>query len=160
MREIVTITSPNAEILRQKAMAVKSVNKQVQALFEEMIQIMDAHKGVGLSAPQIGLSLRLIVAELQSGHGPERQVIALANPVIHGKTTQEEEEDEGCLSLPGVQVKVARPYGILITGLNRHGKLIMREFRSRAARIIQHEIDHLNGMLITDHEPKEVLAGR
>ncbi len=144
MREIVTVDSDRAGILRQRATEVGEVTKTTQTLIDDMWETMQAANGIGLAAPQVGVGLRiLIVAE------PELTVLDPVIAMTGGDTVVQE---EGCLSIPGVTVAVSRPSRIFVYGRSRFGKKIAFSASGRAARIIQHEVDHLDGVLITDKE--------
>lgn len=133
-------------LLRGKASPVKEVNGAIRSLMEEMIVFMSEHQAIGLAAPQVGFAKRVFVADIGNG------LLALANPEIfipQGKEFME----EGCLSLPNIRVGVPRPQSIVVRGLNADGREIEREVQGLMARVIQHEIDHLNGVLIIDHGP-------
>ena len=108
-----------------------------------MVESMDAAQGLGLSGPQVGKPLRLIVARV------DNVLLQIANPEIV-RSKGEEIGDEGCLSLPGYYGSVSRASQITIQGLDRNGKHFRRKFVGLLARVIQHEIDHLNGILFTD----------
>ena len=130
-------------ILRQKCEPVKKVNNEIRKLIDDMLETMYKNNGVGLAAPQVGVKKRIIVIDV--GNGP----LALVNPKIT-KRKGEDILEEGCLSLPGILVKIKRATKINIEGLNREGKRISIEATYLAARALQHEIDHLNGILIID----------
>ncbi|MFA4991033.1 MAG: peptide deformylase [Candidatus Omnitrophota bacterium] len=131
-------------VLRKKALEVKKITDKEITLFEEMLFTMRHSAGIGLAAPQIGISRRLIVADI--GEGPVR----LADPVIL-KAKGRDKMEEGCLSVPGISVVIGRPDEIVIRGLNEKGKIVELEARGLLARVLQHEIDHLSGKLIMDY---------
>lgn len=135
-------------ILRTKAQEVPRVTKDVLRLLRDMTDTMKAAEGVGLAAPQIGQSLRLCIALLQG------KVIAFINPRIIWRSQEEETAEEGCLSLPNVFVPVPRSHAITVRFWNRQGKEEERKLEDLPARILQHEIDHLDGILITDYVPQ------
>ena len=147
--EIITVDSPKGGVLRRRAQPVRTVTRDVQALIDEMFQTMrDAH-GLGLAAPQIGVSRRLFVARFE-----DRQ-IALADPeILH----QEGEEigTEACLSIPGLLGDVPRAQRVAVRGRNRRNRFVTIEATGLLARILLHEIDHLDGILFTDRvrDPK------
>jgi len=132
-------------VLRVKAKPVEEFDKQLHDLMEEMLKFMRLHNGIGLAAPQVGMSRRIIVADI--GTGP----LALANPEILDETGKAEMV-EGCLSLPGVEVNVQRKKRIEVTGVSSGGKEVRTAVSDLMARVIQHEIDHLNGILICDYD--------
>jgi peptide deformylase len=125
-------------------MLVGDIDSAVRALMKAMARLMRAHQGIGLAAPQVGIAQRVIIADIGEG------LLALANPEIYAPEG-EERLREGCLSLPNIQVDVRRAQSIVIRGLDANGKELEREVRGLPARVIQHEIDHLNGVLIIDH---------
>jgi peptide deformylase len=155
------ITYLGADILRQKAKKVSRIDGAIQRLWDDMLESMHAARGVGLAAPQIGVSLRLIVIQA----GEDEQPIFLANPEIV-KVSGTRRLDEGCLSIPGYRGTIPRAVKVTAKGLDREGK----EARVKAednllAEALEHEIDHINGVLYIDHleskddfykvEPKE-----
>jgi peptide deformylase len=111
-----------------------------------MTRLMRGLKGIGLAAPQVGIAQRVIIADIGE------ELLVLANPEICAPEG-EDRLREGCLSLPNIQVDVRRAQSILVRGIGHDGKELERELRGLAARVIQHEIDHLNGVLIIDHGP-------
>lgn len=153
LRNIVTL--PDA-VLRRKARTVTKVDKQVQTLIDDMIETMRAAPGVGLAAPQIGLSERIIVIEYFEREEDEekedapKKVWAVVNPEIVKVSEETLMGVEGCLSIPGLVGEVERHAAVQVKGLNRHGKPLKIKAEGWLARIFQHEIDHLNGILFTD----------
>lgn len=139
-REIIKEGDP---VLRQVAQPVERVTKKLTALINDMAETMYAVDGVGLAAPQIGEPIRVIVADAGDG------LIALVNPVIT-KTDGEDIEVEGCLSIPGVTGYVKRYAQVQVQGLNEKGKPVKIQADGLLARILQHEIDHLDGILFID----------
>lgn len=130
--------------LRKKSIPVKKVGAGERMLIVRMIETMQEHKGVGLAAPQVGINEQIFVAD--AAEGP----MAFINPRVTKKKNPETTE-EGCLSIPGVTVKVRRPNKIFVSYLDEHNKKIEREFDGLLARVIQHETDHLKGKLIVDY---------
>ncbi|MGE5506924.1 MAG: peptide deformylase [Chitinophagales bacterium] len=130
-------------ILRQRAMPVEKVTKRIQKLITDMFETMHQAEGVGLAAPQVGEGLRIIVVDVDEG------AFALVNPVIVA-ARGEETELEGCLSLPGRVGYVTRAAEVVVRGLNRQGKQTEVAGGGLLARALQHEIDHLDGVLFTD----------
>jgi len=131
-------------ILRKQAEWVKKINFKEKELLSTMAKIMYENEGIGLAAPQVGVDKRIIIVHTDKG------LLKLINP----KVLEKEGEDslsEGCLSLPEIFVKVNRAERIKIEGLNEEGKLIKLRAEDFLARVIQHEIDHLNGILIIDY---------
>lgn len=137
------IKSQTDEILRKKAASIEKIDKKILALLEDLSDTLNDVGGVGLSAPQVGISLRLIVIKKGAG------LIHLINPVIvtaEGMQTC----SEGCLSLPGIFGKVKRPAKVVVTALDEHGKALELEGRNKLACALCHEIDHLEGILFID----------
>ncbi|MEE8317858.1 MAG: peptide deformylase [Candidatus Omnitrophota bacterium] len=134
------------KILRQKARPVGKIDKVVQGLVCDMMETMRQAEGVGLAAPQIGISKRIIVAE---DAGTNRSAIALINPRILKKKGNSH-FCEGCLSVPGVTSDIIRPESIIVEGLDPEGEILKIQARGFFARVIQHEIDHLDGILFID----------
>lgn len=133
-------------VLRKKALPVKAVTEAERRLMEDMIETMKLSGGVGLAATQVGVSKRIIVFNPSC---EEWRADALVNPVIM-KRRGTEKKEEGCLSLPGINGLVRRSTYILVEGLDITGKPVCFEARSLLARIFQHEIDHLDGILFID----------
>lgn len=137
---IVTIGDP---VLEKKAAEVPKVTKKVAKLIDDMFETMYEANGIGLAAPQVGVSQRIVVLDI--GEGP----VALVNPVLK-KGEGEEIDVEGCLSIPERWVYVKRNEQVEITGLNEKGKPVRIEADGLFARALQHELDHLDGVLILD----------
>jgi len=136
-------TYPN-EILKRKCVWLESVAEKEKELFEEMLFTMRYFCGIGLAAPQIGVSKRLIVAEI------EGKVIKLANPeIIEAKGI--DKMKEGCLSVPDTIVDIERPCEVFIKGLNEKGDKVEIKTEGLLARVLQHEVEHLDGKLIIDY---------
>ncbi len=166
---LLNIIQPDNPILRKKAVRVTTfTDKKFQKLIDDMVETMIAAPGVGLAAPQVAVSQRLIVVRLPDATEEDREeygdkagvVYAVANPKIIKASKEKVKGVEGCLSLPGLLGDVERHEMVVVTGQDRHGK----EFRIKAegwlARVFQHEIDHLDGVLFTDRtddvwEPKD-----
>lgn len=140
-RPIVKI--PN-DVLRQKATDVAKVNKRVRTVAENMVRIMKKANGVGLAAPQIGLLERIIVI------APEGKPIVLINPVIKDSSEETEVAEEGCLSIPGLYGDVERPLEVEIEAYDIKGRAVAYTVEGFAARVVQHEVDHLDGVLFID----------
>jgi peptide deformylase len=133
-------------VLRAKASPIRDFDDTTRALIEAMTAFMRTRGAIGLAAPQLGIAQRVFVAEIGD------ELLALANPSI-SDLESEALLREGCLSLPNIQVNVPRAQAILVRGLDARGKEIEREVSGLMSRVIQHEIDHLNGVLIIDHGP-------
>lgn len=138
-------------VLKKKAEPVESVDEGIRKLMDDMAETMYASMGIGLAAPQVGVSKRVIVVDVsprdEQGEG---RLFALANPQII-KSEGEEEFEEGCLSLPGFTTVVKRPSKITISALDRDGRDVIIEADGLFAIALQHEMDHLAGTLILDH---------
>jgi len=145
MRVLSICRFPNDPVLRQKAKRVPSIDVSVQRHIDDMIQTMQQANGVGLAAPQVGISLRVIVLQI-----PGQEPIALINPEIV-KRIGEQEVTEGCLSVPGYYGEIKRSAEITVKGKNRRGKVIRIKATGLMAEALEHEIDHLNGVLYIDH---------
>ena len=143
--EIKTLGAP---ILREKAMEIQTVTKEVYELIRNMFFTMYADdKGVGLAAPQVGEGVRIIVVDLTPDH---RSPIVFINPQLL-EPKDEEVQVEECLSVPGVKVPVKRATSIVVAFVNEVGKPLKIQAQGLMARVIQHEIDHLDGKLIIDY---------
>ncbi len=145
------------KILRQKARPVTRFDDDLQQLIDDMIETMREAPGVGLAAPQIGKSLRLTVIETlpevdEEGNEIEdsRDLYVIANPEITWRSRNMVDGIEGCLSIPGYVGEVERHEEIRVRALDRHGKSLKLKVNGWTARIFQHEIDHLNGVLYID----------
>ncbi len=131
-------------LLREKAMPVNKVDDEIRELVNDMIETMYAEGGVGLAAPQVGISKRIIVIDNE-----EKEVLVLINPVIV-KRAGEVKEEEGCLSIPGVYSPVRRSSLITVEALDLNEKKIQITKEGFLAIVLQHEIDHLDGYLFID----------
>jgi len=173
LRTIITLPD---QVLRRKARPVARFDKNLQSLIDDMIESMRAAPGVGLAAPQVDVSERVIVieyAEEEEGAEqdeqteekprPKPKLFALVNPEILRVSEETVLGVEGCLSIPGLVGEVERNAAVQVRGLNRHGRPLKVKAEGWLARIFQHEIDHLNGVLFTDRatrvwrpEPEDV----
>ncbi len=133
------------EILRQKAKRVRNVDSSIQRLIDDMVDTMHHAQGVGLAAPQIGVSLRVIIIEL-----PGEEMLALMNPEIV-KSSGERLIEEGCLSVPGYRGEIKRSIRVTAKGIDPRGREIRIKGEELMAPALEHEIDHLNGLLYIDH---------
>jgi peptide deformylase len=145
---VLDIQTGDIPILRQKAKQVNNIDDNVLQLIEDMFETMAAASGIGLAAPQIGVSKRLIVADISS-HSPDCPPIALINPSIT-EVTGEELAEERCLSLPGHQGIVRRASSVTVQALLPNGEETELNGSHLMARVLQHEIDHLDGILFID----------
>lgn len=160
LRKIVTLP---ASVLRKKARPIDKFDKDLQTLIEDMVDTMRDAPGVGLAAPQVGISERLIVVEYadqpEVAEGEEYKEVkpklyVMINPEIVKSSTETELGVEGCLSIPGLVGEVERFYEIQVKGLNRRGQPMKVRAKGWLARIFQHEIDHLNGVVFPDRATK------
>jgi peptide deformylase len=137
------IVEIGAPVLREKAKEVNKISPTIEKLLKNMADTLYAAKGYGLAAPQIGVSKRVIVIDIGQG------LLELINPVLLEKEGRQVDV-EGCLSIPGVSGEVARAYKVRVQGLNRQGDMQEIEAEGLLARALQHEIDHLEGVLFVD----------
>ena len=138
-------------VLRSRATPVDRFDDALRDQVARMGAIMNDALGVGLAAPQVGVSQRLLV--YQVGH--DSPLIAVINPDIEWSSKDEETLEEGCLSLPGVHVDVDRPVHVRVRAQDEHGEPRLIEASGLEARVLQHEIDHLNGKLILERASRE-----
>ncbi|MBA7672874.1 Peptide deformylase 2 [subsurface metagenome] len=136
---------PDNPVLRRKAKKVSSIDKSIQRLIDDMVETLQQANGVGLAAPQVGVSLRVVVLQM-----PDEEPMAIINPEIV-KRTGEQDVTEGCLSVPGYFGEIKRSISVTVKGKDRQGKLIRIKATGLMAQALEHEIDHLNGTLYIDH---------
>jgi peptide deformylase len=134
-------------VLRESAEDVQEITAEIKQLIEDMFETMYSEEGVGLAAPQVGISQRIIVVDPQD---ESKQRFALINPVVREVSKEVERGEEGCLSIPGLKDIVERPATCVVEGLNPDGTPRRVEAQGLLARILQHEVDHLNGILFID----------
>jgi peptide deformylase len=146
LREIVTVPD---QVLRRKARKVTDFGPDLQKLIDDMVDTMREAPGVGLAAPQVDVPMRVIVVEYGE-EDEEPRLYTLVNPEIIRASTDHETGTEGCLSIPGYAGNVDRPLAVTIKGSNRRGQPVRIKAEGWLARIFQHEIDHLDGVLFTD----------
>ena len=137
-------------VLRMRANEVEHFDVDLQRLVERMKSLMEDANGVGLAANQVGVLQRVLV--LQVG---EDESFALVNPVVKARSDEDELDDEGCLSLQGVTVPVERAVTITVEGKDEHGEELSVQLEDLAARVVQHELDHLDGVLILNRTTPE-----
>ena len=156
VREIVFVPDP---VLRKKAKTVTKFDEKLQTLIDDMVETMREAPGVGLAAPQVGELQRVIVVEyfeneedeeLENAAEAPKKLYTIVNPEITRKSAEVETGTEGCLSVPGYNGEVERHLAITVKGQNRYGQPVTLKLKDWTARIFQHEIDHLNGVLFTD----------
>ncbi len=132
-------------VLRQKAKRVSTIDSSIQRLIDDMVETMQQANGVGLAAPQVGVSLRVVVVRI-----PGEEPIAIINPKMV-KRAGEREVTEGCLSIPGYAGEIKRSVSVTVKGQDRQGKAIRLKTTGLMAEALEHELDHLNGILYVDH---------
>ncbi len=137
-----------SSVLREKAKPVTEVNDTIRTLLDDMAETMYHNKGCGLAAPQVGIGRRLIIVDVGDG------LIELINPVLT-KGRGKQVGEEGCLSVPGIFGDVERFKTIFLEGVDRDGNIVKIKARDYTAVALQHEIDHLDGILFTDKLKKE-----
>lgn len=157
LRQIAHLPDP---ILRRKARPVTKFDKDLQTLIDDMIETMREAPGVGLAAPQVNIPLQLTVIEYAQGEDEDeenedappkpKKLYVVINPEITKVSEEKVIGVEGCLSIPGLIGEVERREAIQVKALNRHGSPVKLKVDGWMARIFQHEIDHLNGVLFTD----------
>ena len=145
-------------VLRMRANEVESFDDDLRRLVERMTALMRDANGVGLAGPQVGTLQRVFVFQPK----PEDEARAVVNPQLVETSEQILSDDEGCLSLRGVSVPVERPLGVTVRGKNERGEEVEFQVEEHAARVVQHELDHLDGILILDRvaSPAEVFPRR
>ena len=136
---------PRDPVLGRRAKRVSRIDKSIQQLIDDMVETMQQANGVGLAAPQVGVSLRVIVLQM-----PEEELMAIINPEIV-KRFGEQEVTEGCLSIPGYFGEIKRSASVTVKGQDRQGKTIRVKAAGLMAEALEHEIDHLNGTLYINH---------
>lgn len=140
------VTGADSPILRKKTQKVAKVTKAVLKLISDMEETTIAAKGAGIAAPQIGRSERICIALI--GH----KLTPLINPEITERSEEKDIAEEGCLSLPDLWIHVPRSLAITLKYTDLHGKDIERKLLGWDARVVQHEVDHLEGVLIVDYK--------
>lgn len=138
-------------VLRTKARPVERFDGTLREEVLRMQTLMHDALGLGLAAPQVGVSHRLLVYRVE----PDSPIVALVNPEVRWSSRDEEISEEGCLSLIAVHVEVERPIAVLVRARDEYGEQLVIEATGLEARVIQHEIDHLDGVLILDRTTRE-----
>ena len=144
------LTGRKNPVLRAMSTPISKIDKNMGKLVDKMISSMKSEKGVGLAAPQIGKNIRLIVIQLFNDQGKKASVLEMINPQILWKSKEENVEVEGCLSVPGEWGKVKRSTAIKVSFLNKKSVQQKLDLEGINARIVQHENDHLDGILFVD----------
>jgi peptide deformylase len=138
-------------VLKSRAARVDRFDDALHDQVDQMAALMHDARGIGLAAPQIGISQQLLVYRV----GPDGPVVALVNPEIEWSSADAEQAEEGCLSIPGILVDVERPLHVRVRAQDERGGDRVVEASGLEARVIQHEVDHLNGVLILDRTTKD-----
>jgi peptide deformylase len=138
-------------VLRTKARPVERFDGTLREEVLRMQTLMHDALGLGLAAPQVGVSHRLLIYRVE----PDSPIVALVNPEVRWSSRDEEISEEGCLSLIAVHVEVERPIAVLVHARDEYGEQLVIEATGLEARVIQHEIDHLDGVLILDRTTRE-----
>jgi peptide deformylase len=147
IRPILTIPEP---ILRQRAKPVERVDDELRRLMDDMLATMYDAPGIGLAAPQIGISRRLIVMDPAKDEAPKTPLV-MVNPEILDRSAELRLHEEGCLSIPDFTAEIERPARTRVSYLDPQGKPQERELEGIWSTLVQHEIDHLNGLLFIDY---------
>lgn len=154
---LLEIITPENPILLQEATEIAQIDAELQTLIDNMIETMRDKNGLGLAAPQVGISKRMAIIETLADYDDDdepiensRQLYVIINPTIVWRSRKERDGVEGCLSIPGYLGEVTRPYAIRLKFTDRHGKRHRMSLNGWDARVFLHEIDHLDGILFTD----------
>ncbi len=164
MKQVLSVARMGHPILRTVAEAIdpeRLKSDEFQEFIDNMLETMHEHDGVGLAAPQVFLSLRVVVLHEGAGIAPdgEEPLTALVNPEITALTEETSSMWEGCLSVPGLRGKVSRPNHVRVKALDRSGRALEFELTGFPAVVIQHECDHLDGVLFVDRldDPRDLV---
>jgi peptide deformylase len=147
VREIRILGDP---VLREPAQEVGEVDEEVRALVEDMLATMYHAEGIGLAAPQVGISQRVIVVDVRDADEDDVGPLALINPKVIESSKKQDKAPEGCLSIPGMEEVVERPAEVTVEGMDPDGERVVLELTGLLSRAVQHEIDHLDGVLFFD----------
>lgn len=134
-------------VLREKAAPITDLSDEVRTLIADMFDTMYAEEGVGLAAPQVGVGQRVIVVDPRE---PDVEPFALINPAVVAADDELDRAEEGCLSIPGLREIVERPAAVRVEALDPDGRTVTIDAEGLLARILQHEVDHLDGILFLD----------
>lgn len=146
---VLDIEIMGAKVLREKASPVGAVTDETRLLIRDMFDTMYDAEGIGLAAPQVGVSQRILVVDV-ADEDEERHVHALINPVVVEASRETGKETEGCLSMPGLEETVTRSLEVAVEALSPEGEPVRIEADGLLARALQHEVDHLDGVLFID----------
>ena len=147
IREIKLLGDP---VLREPAQEVVGLGEDVKVLVKDMLETMYHAEGIGLAAPQVGVSSRVIVVDLRGAEEDPVGLVALVNPRVVESSRKKDRAPEGCLSIPGMEEVVERPSSVTVEGLDPEGEPVSLEVSGLLARALQHEIDHLLGKVFID----------
>ncbi|HEX8832104.1 MAG TPA: peptide deformylase [Longimicrobium sp.] len=139
-----------SDVLRRHADPVEAPGPEFEPLIRDMFETMYDARGIGLAGPQVGISQRLIVVDVNDEGGKALGPTALFNPRVVESSAETDRGEEGCLSIPGVTGVVERPWRVVVEAQDREGKPVRIEAEDMLARCLQHEIDHLDGVLFID----------
>jgi len=134
-------------ILRKKGSKIKKVDEEIKKIIVDMVQTMKKDGGIGLAAPQVGISKRIIVVDTDL---KGQRILALVNPEIIEKSKEKDKDEEGCLSFPGIFLEIKRSKKVKVKALDINGEKVELTADGLLARVFQHEIDHLDGILFID----------
>ena len=146
---LLDIETLGSKILREEAAPVEAVTEETRRLIRDMFDTMYHAEGIGLAGPQVGVSQRVLVVDV-TNEDESRHVHALINPVIVASSKATGKAAEGCLSIPGMEEKVTRPVHVTVEALSPEGDTVCIEADDLLARALQHEVDHLDGVLFID----------
>ncbi len=146
IRDIVLMGDP---VLRTMADEVSDFDDELQTLVRDMFESMYLAGGIGLAAPQVGILKRVLVVDLRREEEPEARV-AVVNPVVSWASSELDKAAEGCLSIPGIEDVVVRPWAVKLEGYDPKGRPVSLEAEELFSRVLQHEVDHLEGVLFLD----------
>ncbi|MBI2054397.1 MAG: peptide deformylase [Candidatus Staskawiczbacteria bacterium] len=141
---VLKIEKFGSQVLKEKAKEVDELTPEIKELIFNMKETLRQAQGVGLAAPQVGVSKRVVVVETEKG------AVGFINPKIIKKSREKETQEEGCLCMPGIFLRIKRAKEVGVEAQNETGEIVKIETKGLLARIFQHEIDHLDGILITD----------
>ncbi len=137
-------------ILRAKSSTVKKIDRKLLKFIDDMKETMDKENGIGLAAPQVGVNTRVVICKFNHGT-PHELIVPMINPEISQRSEEMELHEEGCLSLPKQFDSIARHVSLAVKYLDARGKENVLKLRDLNARIVQHEVDHIDGKLYIDH---------
>lgn len=146
-------TGTENKVLREKSKPVGAITGELRSFVLDMVKTMESANGVGLAAPQVARNIRLIVCKFNVGEKNEA-IVPMINPQILQLSQETVEEEEGCLSVPGTWGQVTRAVGIIVRYKNLKGQELTLQLSEFNARVVQHEVDHLEGVLFTDKAKK------